>query len=62
MRDIANPITLARLVMQSEQVFFVGEGASRFAEAHGIARCTPERLLVPRELELCRRMKLRWPE
>lgn len=50
-RDIANPISLARLVMGSEQVFFVGEGASRFAEQHGMQRCTRERLLVPRELE-----------
>jgi beta-aspartyl-peptidase (threonine type) len=56
-RDIANPISLARLVMGSEQVFFVGEGASRFAEQHGMQRCTRERLLVPRELELWEKLK-----
>jgi len=49
-RDIANPISLARLVMNSEQVFLIGESASRFAEQHGLQRCEPERLLVPREL------------
>jgi beta-aspartyl-peptidase (threonine type) len=50
-RDIANPISLARLVMLSEQVFIIGEGTSRFAEQHGMQRCSRERLLVPRELE-----------
>jgi L-asparaginase / beta-aspartyl-peptidase len=56
-RDIANPISLARLVMNSEQVFYVGEGASRFAEQHGMQRCTRERLLVPRELALWEELK-----
>ncbi len=56
-RDIANPISLARLVMKSEQVFFVGEGASRFAEQHGMQRCPPERLLVPRELAFWQAMQ-----
>ncbi|NLV73459.1 MAG: hypothetical protein GXY52_02070 [Chloroflexi bacterium] len=60
-RDIANPISLARLVMDSPLVFLVGEGASRFAESHGMSRCTPARLLVPRELaywELKRKARL----
>ncbi|MHB9032772.1 MAG: isoaspartyl peptidase/L-asparaginase, partial [Anaerolineae bacterium] len=56
-RDIANPISLARLVMASEQVFFVGEGASRFADLHGLQRCPPERLLVPRELAFWQQMQ-----
>ena len=56
-RDIANPITLARLVMQSDQVFFVGEGASRFGEQHGLQRCTPDRLLVQRELAYWQRLR-----
>lgn len=49
-RDIANPITLARRVMEGEHVFIIGEGASRYAETHGMARCDQARLVVPREL------------
>jgi beta-aspartyl-peptidase (threonine type) len=49
-RDIANPITLARRVMDSEHVFIIGEGASRFAVAQGMARCAAERLVVEREI------------
>lgn len=56
-RDIANPISLARLIMNSEQVLFVGEGASRFAEQHGMQRCTHERLLVAREYELWEKLR-----
>lgn len=51
-RDIANPITLARHVMASPHCLIVGEGATRFAESVGIARCTPEDLAVERELAL----------
>jgi beta-aspartyl-peptidase (threonine type) len=49
-RDIANPITLARLVMASPHVFLIGEGASRFALQHGLRRCSPAELISPREL------------
>lgn len=52
--DIANPIALARRVMDSDQVLLIGEGASRFAEECGMARCRAERLVVPRELEAWR--------
>jgi len=53
--DIANPITLARRVMESEHAFIIGEGASCYAEAHGMARCGQDRLVVPRELDAWRR-------
>jgi L-asparaginase / beta-aspartyl-peptidase len=53
--DIANPITLARLVMASPHVFLVGEGASHFGVEHGLVRCSVERLVVPREIEFWQR-------
>lgn len=49
LRDIANPITLARRVMESEHAFLIGEGASQFAVQHGIQRCDPRDLIVERE-------------
>jgi len=49
-QDIANPIVLARMVMTSPHAFLVGEGASRYAENHGMARCLPDRLVVGREV------------
>lgn len=54
-RDIRNPISLARRVMGSPQVFLIGEGASRFAEQNGLVRCDPEWFIVPRERQ-------RWSE
>lgn len=51
LRDIANPIVVARRIMESEHTFLIGEGAARFAEAHGIPRCDPRTLIVPREHE-----------
>lgn len=53
-RDIANPITLARLVMESPHVFIIGEGATRFALQHGMRRCSPAELISPRELSAWR--------
>jgi len=50
-RDIANPITLARRVLESEHVLLIGEGASRYAVERGLARCDPAGLIVPRERE-----------
>jgi beta-aspartyl-peptidase (threonine type) len=46
-----HPITLARKVMESDHVLLVGSGAERFALAHGLERCPPALLVVPRELE-----------
>jgi beta-aspartyl-peptidase (threonine type) len=52
-RRVANPITLARLVLHdSPHVFLVGEGAERFATEAGIVLCEPEQLIVPRERAL----------
>jgi beta-aspartyl-peptidase (threonine type) len=52
---IANPIRAARKVLsESPHVYFVAEGAERFAKEHGIPLCKNEDLIIPREVErLC---------
>lgn len=51
-RDVKNPISLARRVLEeSEHVFLVGKGASLFARRVGIGECDWQELLVERELE-----------
>jgi beta-aspartyl-peptidase (threonine type) len=49
---IKNPISLARLVLQSENVLLVAEGAVQFARAAGMDECRNEDLVVERELRL----------
>src|SRR4030088_865660 len=52
---IANPIRAARKILgDSPHVYFVAEGAERFAEEHGIALCRNEDLIIPREVERLR--------
>src|SRR5881398_2695264 len=49
---IANPVRAARKILSySPHVYFVGEGAERFAQEHGIALCRNEDLIIPREIE-----------
>jgi N4-(beta-N-acetylglucosaminyl)-L-asparaginase len=56
LRNIKNPSRVARLVMQrTDHVLLVGEGALRFARAHGI----PEENLLTEE---SRKIWLRWKE
>lgn len=51
-QNIKNPISLARSVMEeSDIVFLVGIGATRFAREHGIPTCRPDDLITNRELE-----------
>lgn len=46
-----NPIRAARKVLtDSPHIYFVGEGAERFAEEHGIKLCANEDLILDREL------------
>jgi beta-aspartyl-peptidase (threonine type) len=48
---IANPIRAARKVLsESPHVYFVAEGAERFAQEHGIPLCKNEDLVIPREV------------
>ena len=49
---IRNPIRAARLVLeQSAHVYFVGEGAERFAREHGMELCRNEELIIDREVQ-----------
>lgn len=52
---IANPVRAARKILsESPHVYFVGEGAERFAAEHGIPLCRNEDLIIPREVERLR--------
>jgi beta-aspartyl-peptidase (threonine type) len=52
---IANPVRAARKVLsESPHVYFVAEGAERFAEEHGIPLCNNDELIIPREIERLR--------
>jgi len=52
---IANPVRAARKVLsESPHVYFVAEGAERFAQEHGIELCKNEELIIPREIERLR--------
>jgi len=52
---IRNPIQAARLVLDdSPHVYFVGEGAERFAQEHGMALCRNEELVIEREVQRLR--------
>ena len=49
---IRNPIRAARKILsESPHVYFVGEGAERFAAEHGIELCENSELVIPREVE-----------
>ncbi|MCK5346843.1 MAG: isoaspartyl peptidase/L-asparaginase, partial [Candidatus Heimdallarchaeota archaeon] len=51
-QKVRNPIKLARLVMEkTKHVMLAGEGAYLFAKKEKLELCTPEELLVGRELE-----------
>jgi beta-aspartyl-peptidase (threonine type) len=57
---LRNPIQAARLVLeQSPHVYFVGEGAERFAAAHGMALIDNSELVLDREIERLRHAKAR---
>jgi beta-aspartyl-peptidase (threonine type) len=52
---IANPVRAARKILsESPHVYFVAEGAERFAAQHGITLCKNEDLIIPREVERLR--------
>jgi L-asparaginase / beta-aspartyl-peptidase len=52
---LRNPVRAARKILSdSPHVYFVGEGAERFAAAHGITLCRNEDLIIPREVERLR--------
>ncbi len=52
---LRNPVRAARKILsESPHVYFVAEGAERFAAEHGIALCKNEDLVIPREVERLR--------
>ncbi len=57
---IANPIRAARKILSdSPHVYFVAEGAERFAAEHGTPLCRNEDLIIPREVERLREFQAR---
>jgi L-asparaginase / beta-aspartyl-peptidase len=52
---LRNPVRAARKILsESPHVYFVAEGAERFAQEHGISLCKNEDLIIPREVERLR--------
>jgi beta-aspartyl-peptidase (threonine type) len=52
---LRNPVRAARKILSdSPHVYFVADGAERFAAEHGIALCRNEDLIIPREVERLR--------
>jgi L-asparaginase / beta-aspartyl-peptidase len=52
---LRNPVRAARKILsESPHIYFVAEGAERFAAEHGIPLCSNEDLVVPREVERLR--------
>src|SRR5712671_5814378 len=48
---LRNPVRAARKILSaSPHVYFVGEGAERFAAEHGVPLCGNEELVIPREV------------
>src|SRR5689334_18210120 len=52
---LRNPVRAARKILsESPHVYFVAEGAEKFAAERGIALCKNDELVVPREVERLR--------
>lgn len=52
---LRNPVRAARKILsESPHVYFVGEGAEKFAAEHGVPLCRNEELVIPREVERLR--------
>src|SRR5246127_5058593 len=52
---LRNPVRAARKILsESPHVYFVAEGAERFAAEHGISLCKNKDLIIPRETERLR--------
>ena len=57
---LRNPVRAARKILSdSPHVYFVAEGAERFAAEHGIPLCRNEDLIIPREVERLREFQAR---
>src|ERR1700758_2313853 len=52
---LRNPVRAARKILsESPHVYFVAEGAEKFAAEHGVPLCKNEDLVIPREVERLR--------
>jgi beta-aspartyl-peptidase (threonine type) len=52
---LRNPVRAARKILsESPHVYFVGDGAEKFAAEHGVPLCKNEDLILPREVERLR--------
>lgn len=59
---LRNPVRAARKILsESPHVYFVGEGAEKFAAERGIPLCRNEDLIIPRELERLREYQAKIP-
>jgi L-asparaginase / beta-aspartyl-peptidase len=57
---VRNPVRAARKILsESPHVYFVAEGAERFAAEHGVELCRNEDLVIPREVERLREYQAR---
>jgi len=55
---IRNPISAAKKILtESPHVYFVANGAERFAQEHGLELCANDDLIIPREVERLREAK-----
>jgi L-asparaginase / beta-aspartyl-peptidase len=60
---LRNPLRAARKILsESLHVYFVAEGAEKFAAQHGIALCRNEDLIIAREVERLREFQARESE
>jgi len=59
---LRNPVRAARKILsESPHVYFVAEGAEKFAAEHGIELCKNEDLIIPREVERLREYQEKFP-
>jgi len=59
---IANPVRAARKgLSESPHVYFVAEGAEKFAQEHGIPLCSNQDLVIPREVDRLRQVQSAGP-
>src|SRR5579864_6005414 len=59
---IRNPIQAARLVLEkSPHVYFVGEGAERFAQKLGMPLCRNDELVIEREIQRLKERRKKKP-
>jgi len=55
---LRNPVRVARKILsESPHVYFVAQGAERFAAEHGIPLCQNEDLIIPREIDRLRQFQ-----